>query len=468
MLAAVTNLTEYTVTELAFSLKRTVEEAYGLLRVRGELSGYKRAASGHLYFTLKDEKACIDAVAWRGSVPKLAFEPADGLEVICTGRLTTYPGRSKYQLVVERIEPAGLGALMALLEERRKALAAEGLFDVARKRSLPFLPEVVGVVTSPTGAVIRDILHRLGDRFPRRVLVWPVLVQGEGAAAQIAAAIDGFSALPQGGSVPRPDVVIVARGGGSIEDLWAFNERAVAQAVFESAIPVVSAVGHETDFTICDFVADLRAATPTAAATLVTPDGPGISRHLDALAGRLARAADHALASRTQRLDLAARGLQHPRARLDAQRARLADIATRITAGARRTHALSAGRGAALGARYLRELVRPIDGARRTVAAGERLAYAARRGRESSEVRLAAAARALAHLNPSGVLERGYAIVADGAGRIVQDAAALAAGDRLSIALARGRVGAVVDRVERETHPPEAAGTDPVPDSPGT
>ena len=192
MLAAVTNLAEYTVTELAFALKRTVEDAYGLLRVRGELSGFKRAASGHLYFTLKDDKACIDAVAWRGSVPKLAFEPADGLEVICTGRLTTYPGRSKYQLVVERIEPAGVGALMALLEERRKALAAEGLFDAARKRPLPYLPEVVGVVTSPTGAVIRDILHRLADRFPRRVIVWPVLVQGEGAAAQIAAAIRGF------------------------------------------------------------------------------------------------------------------------------------------------------------------------------------------------------------------------------------------------------------------------------------
>ena len=237
MLAAVTNLAEYTVTELAFALKRTVEDAYGLVRVRGELSGFKRAASGHLYFTLKDEKACIDAVAWRGSVPKLAFEPADGLEVICTGRLTTYPGRSKYQLVVERIEPAGMGALMALLEERRKALAAEGLFDAARKRPLPFLPEVVGVVTSPTGAVIRDILHRLADRFPRRVIVWPVLVQGEGAAAQVAAAIRGFGALPAGGAVPRPDVLIVARGGGSIEDLWAFNEEVVVRAAAECADP---------------------------------------------------------------------------------------------------------------------------------------------------------------------------------------------------------------------------------------
>ena len=271
MLASVSNLAEYTVTELAFALKRTVEDAYGLLRVRGELSGFKRATSGHLYFTLKDEKACIDAVAWRGSVPKLAFEPADGLEVICTGRLTTYPGRSKYQLVVERIEPAGMGALMALLEERRKALAAEGLFDADRKQPLPYLPEVVGVVTSPTGAVIRDILHRLADRFPRRVIVWPVLVQGEGAASQIAAAIRGFDALPADGPAPRPDVVIVARGGGSIEDLWAFNEEAVVRAAAECTIPLISAVGHETDTTLIDHVADRRAPTPTAAAEMAVP-----------------------------------------------------------------------------------------------------------------------------------------------------------------------------------------------------
>ena len=202
---ATTNIAEYSVSELATAIKRTIEESYGLVRVRGELSGFKRAGSGHLYFTLKDDKACIDSVAWRGQLPRLAFEPADGLEVICTGRLTTYPGRSKYQLVVERMEPAGAGALMALLEERKRRLAAEGLFEQARKRQIPFLPEVIGVVTSPTGAVIRDILHRIADRFPRRVLVWPVLVQGEGAAQQIAQAIAGYSALPaRGGAVPRP------------------------------------------------------------------------------------------------------------------------------------------------------------------------------------------------------------------------------------------------------------------------
>src|SRR5215212_8880432 len=330
MLAAVTNLAEYTVTELAFALKRTVEEAYGLLRVRGELSGYKRAGSGHLYFILKDEKACIDAVAWRGSVPKLAFEPADGLEVICTGRLTTYPGRSKYQLVVERIEPAGMGALMALLEERRKELAAEGLFDAARKRPLPFLPEVVGVVTSPTGAVIRDILHRLADRFPRRVLVWPVLVQGEGAAAQIAAAINGFSALPTGGAVPQPDVVIVARGGGSIEDLWAFNEETVVRAAAACTIPLIAAVGHETDTTLIDHVADRRAPTPTAAAEMAVP----VRRDLLLQTGEFGVRLDHAMARRldqlAQRVEGLARGLPRPEMLLGLAVQRLDDLGERL------------------------------------------------------------------------------------------------------------------------------------------
>ena len=286
--------------------------------------------SGHLYFTLKDEKACIDAVAWRGSVPKLAFEPADGLEVICTGRLTTYPGRSKYQLVVERIEPAGMGALMALLEERRKALAAEGLFDAARKRPLPFLPEVVGVVTSPTGAVIRDILHRLADRFPRRVLVWPVLVQGEGAAAQIAAAINGFSALPAGGAVPRPDVVIVARGGGSIEDLWAFNEEAVVRAAAACTIPLIAAVGHETDTTLIDHVADRRAPTPTAAAEMAVP----VRRDLLLQTGELGVRLDHAMARRldqlAQRVEGLARGLPRPETLLGLAAQRLDDLGERL------------------------------------------------------------------------------------------------------------------------------------------
>ncbi|MFD1333321.1 exodeoxyribonuclease VII large subunit, partial [Methylopila musalis] len=267
-----TNAPDVTVSELSQALKRTVEDAFGYVRVRGEISGYRGPhSSGHAYFALKDEGAKIDAVVWRGSFSKLRFKPEEGMEVIATGRLTTYPGKSAYQIVIDALEPAGVGALMALLEERRRKLAAEGLFDRERKRPIPFLPEVIGVVTSPTGAVIRDILHRVSDRFPRRVLVWPVRVQGETAAAEVAAAIRGFNALAPGGPIPRPDVLLVARGGGSLEDLWAFNEEIVVRAAAESAIPLVSAVGHETDTTLIDFAADVRAPTPTAAAEMVTP-----------------------------------------------------------------------------------------------------------------------------------------------------------------------------------------------------
>ena len=254
------------VSELSGALKRTVESAFGFVRVRGEVSGWKRHASGHCYFTLKDDSACIDAVIWRGQASGLAFQPADGLEVIATGKLTTFAGRSKYQIVVDRLELAGEGALMALLEQRKRALAAEGLFDSARKRPLPFLPRIIGVVTSPTGAVIRDILHRLQDRCPAHVMLWPVPVQGEGAAAKVAAAIRGFAAME-----PRPDLLIVARGGGSIEDLWAFNEEEVVRAAADSPIPLISAVGHETDTTLIDFAADRRAPTPTAAAEMAVP-----------------------------------------------------------------------------------------------------------------------------------------------------------------------------------------------------
>jgi exodeoxyribonuclease VII large subunit len=254
------------VSELSGALKRTIETAFGQVRVRGEISGFKRHASGHCYFTLKDENACIDAVIWRSSGSALAFRPEDGAEVVTTGRLTTYPGRSKYQIVVERMELAGEGALLALLERRRKALAAEGLFDADRKRKLPFLPRIIGVVTSPTGAVIRDILHRLEDRCPTRVILWPVPVQGEGAATKIAAAIRAFPDFE-----PRPDLLIVARGGGSIEDLWAFNEEEVVRAAAESPIPLISAVGHETDTTLIDHASDRRAPTPTAAAEIAVP-----------------------------------------------------------------------------------------------------------------------------------------------------------------------------------------------------
>jgi exodeoxyribonuclease VII large subunit len=254
------NAPEFTVSELSSALKRTVEDAYGRVRVRGEISGFRGAhSSGHCYFALKDESAKIDAVIWKSSLYRMRFKPQEGLEVIATGKLTTFPGTSSYQIVIESLEPAGVGALMALLEERKKKLAAEGLFAEQRKQLLPWLPEVIGVVTSPTGAVIRDILHRLQDRFPRRVLVWPVKVQGEGSAEQVAAAIRGFNALPGGGRIPRPDLLIVARGGGSLEDLWSFNEVIVVRAAADSMIPLISAVGHETDVTLIDFAADKRA-----------------------------------------------------------------------------------------------------------------------------------------------------------------------------------------------------------------
>ncbi|MGA8712709.1 MAG: exodeoxyribonuclease VII large subunit, partial [Roseiarcus sp.] len=266
------NAPEITVSELSNALKRAIEDRFGYVRVRGEISGYRGPhSSGHAYFCLKDANARLDAVIWRSTFLRMRVKPEEGLEVVATGKLTTFPGKSSYQIVIESLELAGLGALMALFEARRKKLAEEGLFDAARKRKIPFMPKVVGVVTSPTGAVIRDILHRLSDRFPVRVIVWPVRVQGETSAAEVAAAIQGFNALSEGGAIPRPDVLIVARGGGSLEDLWSFNEEMAVRAVAESAIPLIAAVGHETDWTLIDHAADLRAPTPTAAAEFAVP-----------------------------------------------------------------------------------------------------------------------------------------------------------------------------------------------------
>jgi len=314
-----------TVGELAGAVKRAVESGFGRVRVRGEISGWKRHSSGHCYFTLKDDAACIDAVIWRASAGNLAFRPEDGAEVIATGKMTTYPGRSKYQIVVDRLELAGEGALMALLDKRRRALAAEGLFDQSRKRALPFLPRTIGVVTSPTGAVIRDILHRLADRCPSHVIVWPVPVQGEGAAAKVAAAIRGFAALDT-----PPDLLIVARGGGSIEDLWAFNEEEVVRAAADSPIPLISAVGHETDTTLIDHAADLRAPTPTAAAELAVPVRAELMAQLDELMARkrrcLTKRADHA----RERLDLTLARWPEPAALLAIRRQRLDEVGDRL------------------------------------------------------------------------------------------------------------------------------------------
>src|SRR3954470_11444239 len=325
---ALKNLVEWTVSELSAALKRTVEDAYGFVRVRGEISGFRGASpSGHCYFRLKDDKAVLEAVIWKGTAGRMRVKPEEGLEVIASGRLTTFPGSSKYQIFIDALEPAGIGALMKLLEERKKKLAAEGLFDEARKQLLPFIPEVIGVVTSPTGAVIRDILHRLSDRFPRRVLVWPVRVQGETSAAEVAAAIRGFNALEPGGAIPRPDVIIVARGGGSLEDLWGFNEEVVVRAAAESAIPLVSAVGHETDTTLIDHAADRRAPTPTAAAEMVVPVWADLLRNLSELGGRQRACMLKGLEHRRTALRSAARALPGPDALLGPQRQRL-DLAT--------------------------------------------------------------------------------------------------------------------------------------------
>jgi exodeoxyribonuclease VII large subunit len=320
-----TNLAPVSVSELSGALKRTVEDRFGHVRVRGEVSGWRGPhSSGHCYFSLKDENARLDAVIWKGVFARMKTRPEEGVEVVATGKLTTFPGKSSYQIVVESVELAGLGALMALLEKRRQAFAKEGLFDQARKRPIPYLPAVIGVVTSPTGAVIRDILHRLSDRFPRRVLVWPVRVQGETSAQEVAAAVRGFDALAPDGPIPRPDLLIVARGGGSLEDLWGFNEEAVVRAVADCRIPVIAAVGHETDWTLIDHVADVRAPTPTAAAEMAVPvrgelllrvEGLGL-RALEAL-GRGATQTRRDLTQLSRRLPPPERLLEIPSQRLD-------------------------------------------------------------------------------------------------------------------------------------------------------
>ncbi|MEP4539468.1 MAG: exodeoxyribonuclease VII large subunit, partial [Nitratireductor sp.] len=284
-----TNAAEFTVSEISVALKRTVEDAFGHVRVRGEISGYRGPhSSGHAYFALKDERARIEAVVWRGTFSRLKIKPEEGMEVIAQGKLTTYPGSSKYQIVIDSLEPAGAGALMALLEERKRKLAAEGLFEDSRKKPLPYLPRVVGVVTSPTGAVIRDILHRISDRYPLHLVVWPVRVQGETSGQEVANAVSGFNGLAPGAG--RPDIIIVARGGGSLEDLWGFNDEAVVRAVAASQIPVISAVGHETDWTLIDLAADRRAPTPTGAAEMAVPVKAELEATLASLAARLAGA----------------------------------------------------------------------------------------------------------------------------------------------------------------------------------
>ena len=329
------NVPVFSVTEVSGLVKSTVEGAFQRVRIRGEISGFKRAASGHLYFAMKDDGALMDGVCWRGTAARLGMQPQDGMEVIATGRITTYPGRSKYQLVVETMELAGEGALLKLLEDRKRALSAEGLFDESRKQLLPYLPDVIGVVTSPTGAVIRDILHRLNDRFPRHVLVWPVLVQGDGAADQIASAIRGFNAMEEGGNVPRPDLLIVARGGGSLEDLWAFNEEAVVRAAAESFIPLISAVGHETDWTLIDLASDQRAPTPTAAAEMAVPVRYDVMAQVADCEGRMIRAVRRHTEAARREVEGLSRGLPNLRRVIEDASQRLDDWSERLSNGLR-------------------------------------------------------------------------------------------------------------------------------------
>jgi exodeoxyribonuclease VII large subunit len=327
------NQPEYTVSELSGAVKRVIEGEFGLVRVRGEVGRVSRPASGHLYFDLKDDRAVIAAISWKGQVARMQVRPEEGMEVVATGRMTTFPGQSKYQLIVDDVAPAGAGALMAMLEKRKAALAAEGVFDTARKKPIPYLPQVIGVVTSPSGAVIRDILHRLRDRFARHVLIWPVAVQGQDCAAQVAAAIKGFNAIAPGGPTPRPDVLIVARGGGSLEDLWGFNEEIVVRAAAASDIPLISAVGHETDTTLIDLAADLRAPTPTAAAELAVPVRLELLATLDALGARLTRGVVQGVTTRGQRLRDLGRALPRLETLLATPRQRLDTAATRLSAG---------------------------------------------------------------------------------------------------------------------------------------
>lgn len=411
--AAGDNAAALSVSEISALLKRTVEDRFGFVRVRGEISGFKRAASGHVYLCLKDENARLDAVMWRGTAQRLNFQPEDGLEVVATGKLTTYPGRSNYQLVIERMEVAGEGALLALLARNKARFEAEGLFAPERKRALPFLPRTIGVVTSPTGAVIRDILHRLGDRFPVRVLVWPVLVQGQGAAEQVAAAVRGFSALAPGGAVPRPDLVIVARGGGSIEDLWAFNEEAVVRAVADCSIPVISAVGHETDTTLCDFAADRRAPTPTAAAEMAVPVRSDLINQLAELTLRKRRAVLRPLQLGRERLAARAERLPAPQTLLSPQAQKLDDLSERFRRALGDRTMLARGDLQRVAAR----LSLPLVTARVQAARG----------------RLDGLARLFVSLDPDKVLARGYVRVSGAGGRTLTTKAA--AGKEQSLTL---------------------------------
>ena len=487
------NVLELTVSELAGKLKRTVEDTFGHVRVRGEISGYRGPhASGHSYFSIKDDKARLEAVIWRGVAARLKHLPEEGLEVIASGKLTIYPGSSKYQIVIDTIEPAGAGALMALLEERRRKLAAEGLFAENRKQLLPFMPRVIGVVTSPTGAVIRDILHRLADRYPLHVLVWPVRVQGETSGAEVANGIRQFNALPEGGALPRPDVIIVARGGGSLEDLWGFNDEALVRAAAGSMIPLISAVGHETDWTLLDYAADWRAPTPTAAAEKAVPVKAELEAQLADFAMRLRRAQTRWFDTCRSDLRALARVLPTPdsllalpRRRFDEASGRLDRALSAYTANTRSRFSRVAPRLShhTLAERLIAQRERLTRAGRanvlglRNLNARKRAMLDTRTGRLSPRFLMARLAQNRAHLHQvsdrfarayvvrtrfwrsglektgrlldslsyQNVLDRGYAVIRDAARTPLTSAADLHAGRAVRIEMGDGAAGAMID-----------------------
>ncbi len=438
------NAIEYSVTDIAHALKRSIEEQFGHVRVRGEISGYRGPhSSGHCYFSIKDAGAKLDAVIWRGSFSRLRSKLQEGLEVVVTGKITSYPGKSSYQIIIETVEPAGVGALMALLEERRRKLDAEGLFDTARKKLLPYLPRVIGVITSPTGAVIRDILHRLNDRFPRHVIVWPVRVQGETAAAEVVAALNGFNAM-----VEKPDLLIVARGGGSLEDLWPFNDESIVRAVAASKIPVISAIGHETDTTLIDHVADWRAPTPTAAAEKAVPVRADLVAELASLEARQRRAMARVMAERKLRLESAARALPTPDDVMAIVRQRFDGLAARLPGALKsnlQRHAVElAGQTGRLSLKIVQQ--RLTEARRRIDEAGRRGTRALHVSVTRNKERFAAETKLFQSLGYQSVLARGYAVVRGMDMQPIRAAAFVKPGARLAIEFADGSVGVVAEK----------------------
>lgn len=439
------NVHEYTVSELSSAVKRAIEDNFGFVRVRGELGRVTRAASGHVYLDLKDDKAVISGVMWKGMAARLAINPEQGMEVVASGRMSTFAGQSRYQIIIDSLEPAGVGALMALFEERKKKLAAEGLFAPERKKPIPFLPEVIGVVTSPSGAVIRDILHRLRERFPRHVIVWPTLVQGRGAEAQIAAAIKGFNDLTPDGDVPRPDVLIVARGGGSLEDLWCFNEEVVARAAAASAIPLISAVGHETDTTLIDYVADRRAPTPTAAAEIAVPVRSELQAEILNKERRFVGAAQRLFDARRTALLSAGRGLGRPEDILGAAAQRLDRASDRLRGGLRARLDGARTQAARIGGSLTRNLLAAALAVydSRVASAWSQIKGRVERNVDDKRSALSSLERLLKSVSYQNVLERGFALVRGEDGGLIRRASAVRPGARASVQFADGARPAV-------------------------